>query len=122
MTIYELLDKNGISYTKINVKKGMNMFKIGNTNVLFKVNNNNQFSLQRDVFRILESNCDFYALLLLNSVGKTYYFLDFKNKNNWLKGCFESCDKKEIRLGKIVLNEKSTLNKAISILKTRMEK
>jgi len=38
MTINELLDKYNIYYKKLKAEKGISLFSVGNTNVLFWIN------------------------------------------------------------------------------------
>ena len=48
MTISELLDKHNIKYEKLKADKGINLFKVGNTNVLFWINDGNAFKMKRN--------------------------------------------------------------------------
>lgn len=118
MTINELFDKYEIKYKKIAADKGITLFNIGNMNVMFWMNDGNAFKMKRKWFEALEAGCEKYALFLLDKKTKTYYYIKFLNKNNWLSGSFKGCDKPELFLGKQVLNSQSTLSKIISDLKT----
>ena len=80
MTIHELLDKHNIKYEKLKADKGINLFKVGNTNVLFWINDGNAFKMKRNWFERLEENCDRYALFLYDKKGKQYYYIKFLNK------------------------------------------
>ena len=117
MTINELLDKHDIKYESIKAEKGMNIFKVGTINVLFWINDGNTFKMKRTWFEILENNCEKYNLVLYDKKGKQYYYLKFTNKNNWLSGSFNNCDKPELFLGKQVLNNVSTLGNIVADLK-----
>lgn len=122
MTIIELLDKHNIEYTKIKSEKSMNIFKVGNTNVLFWINDGNSFKMKRAWFETLDKACENYVLFLYDKKGKRYYYVKFRNKNNWLSGSFGNCDKPELFLGKEVLNNVSTLEAIIVDLKKRSKK
>lgn len=117
MTINELLDKYEIKYKSVKVEKGINIFKIGATNILFWINDGNVFKMKRSWFESLDNNCERYNLFLYDKKGKQYYYLKFLNKNNWLSGSFNNCDKPELFLGKQVLNSPSTLGNIIKDLK-----
>lgn len=117
MTIHELLDKHNIKYEKLKADKGINLFKVGNTNVLFWINDGNAFKMKRNWFELLEDNCEKYALFLYDKKGKQYYYIKFLNKNNWLSGSFGNCDKSELFLGKQVLNSPSTIGNILTDLK-----
>lgn len=117
MTINELLDKHNIKYEKIKNDKGINLFKVGNTNVLFWINDGNAFKMKRKWFELLEENCEKYALFLYDKKSKQYYYIKFLNKNNWLSGSFDNCDKSELFLGKQVLNSPSTIGNILVDLK-----
>ena len=45
------------------------------------------------------------------------YFLKLNKNVNWVKSCFETCDKDAIYLGKQVLNSRITENDLIKELK-----
>lgn len=117
MTLGELLTQNGIKFTKVLSQSGLALLKIENTNVLFWNNENNVFKMKREIFEALERNCSSYRLVLLDKEEKKYYYLKFPNMNNWLSNGFNSCDKKELYLGKQVLNCQSTLNSIVMDLK-----
>lgn len=95
----------------------MNLFKVGNTNVLFWINEGNAFKMKRDWFELLEKNCERYTLFLYNKKDKQYYYIKFLNKNNRLSGSFNNCDKPELFLGKQVLNSPSTIGNILADLK-----
>lgn len=122
MTIIELLDKYNIEYTKVKADKSINIFKVGNTNVLFWINNGNAFKMKRVWYDTLEKDCEDYVLFLYDKRDKRYYYVKFANKNNWLSGSFRNCDKPELFLGKQVLNSSNTLESIIKDLKKRNQK
>ena len=117
MTIFEVLDKYDICYTKIGNTMKANMFSVGNINCLFKVNKGNVFKLDRKTFDILRNDCEEYRIILFDSVNKKYYYLKLKNNNNWLSGGFDNCQKDELFLGKQVLNYQNTINSILTELK-----
>jgi hypothetical protein len=81
------------------------VYKIGEKKNLLVINNkNNQFKLSRDWFDYLDFNSLPYSILLLSQFNDEMYYLELNKEHNWVKSCFESCDKEEIFLGKQVLN------------------
>lgn len=58
MTINELLDKHNIKYENIKAEKGISLFRVGNTNVFFWINEGNAFKMKRSWFELLEKNCE----------------------------------------------------------------
>lgn len=117
MTINELLDKHNINYKKLKAEKGISLFSVGITNVFFWISEGNAFKMKRSWFELLENSCESYALFLDDKKGKQYYYIKFLNKNNWLSGSFNNCDKSELFLGKQVLNSPSTLGNILIDLK-----
>lgn len=117
MTIYELLDKYEIKYKNLSSEKSINIFSVGNLNVLFWINDGNVFKMKRKWMEQLSDNCVEYALFLLDKKTKKYYYVKFENKNNWLSGSFINCDKEELFLGKQILNYPSTITKFVSDMK-----
>lgn len=111
MTIDELLEKNELQYEKKKLEAGIMIYKIENINIMFWINEGNDFRMKRKWFEKLESNCDQYAIFGCDKVNKKFYYMKFQNKNNWLSGSFRNCSKSELHLGKQVLNYQSTISK-----------
>lgn len=110
----ELLKKNNISVIKHK--------KIGNTeitkikpelNIVTIFGNDNTFTIKRDVFNDIDKLEEKYAFCLINKREEKIYYLEFKDKNNWLKTSFERSNKEELYFGKIVLQHRITVNDLI---------
>lgn len=94
------------------------IFKIAsNMHIFYLQSKNNQFIVERDLFEYLDSNKLPYSFLLYDSTSRKYYFLDLARKNNWVKSCFDTCNKDEIFLGKQVLNNGVNLEWFINYIK-----
>ncbi len=119
MTVNELLNKHSIKHESIFSEKGIYIFSVGSTNVLFWINEGNSFKMKRDWFEILQKNCEKYVLCLYDRKNNKYYYIKFPNKNNWLSGSFNSCEKEELFLGKQVLNNQSTMGNILVDLKKK---
>lgn len=113
MTISELFDKYNISYEMKQQDKGIQLYKVGKTNLLIWLNDGNVFKLRRKWFNALTADGDRYSLLLFDKTEKKYYYLKFNQRNNWFSEGFLNCDKSEIFLGKQVLNYAKTMNQII---------
>lgn len=113
MKIDKLLKDIGLNYKKEEYDDYINIYKIRdkkNLNIITMVEKGNIFKIDSDLFYYLDNQKELYSFLLIDRVGKSYYYLDFKNKMNWLKSSFERSNKEEIYFGKTVLNNKITEN------------
>ncbi len=119
MTVNELLNKHNIKHESILSERGIYIFSIRNTNVLFWINEGNSFKMKRKWFECLEANCEKYALCLYDRHNNKYYYIKFVNKNNWLSASFKGCDKEELFLGKQVLNNQSTIGNILADMKKK---
>lgn len=119
MTIIDALEKYEIKYSKIKIEKAISIFKVGEMNVLFWINDGNAFEMKRRWFELLAKECLSYALILYDKTNKKYYFIKLPNNNNWVSGSFNNCDKSELFLGKQVLNYPSTINSILKDLKSK---
>ena len=119
MTVDELLNKHNIKHESILSEKGIYIFSVGSTNVLFWINEGNSFKMKRDWFKILQENCEKYILCLYDRKNNKYYYIKFPDKSNWLSGSFNSCGKEELFLGKQVLNNQSTIGNILVDLKKK---
>lgn len=73
MTVIGLLDKYNVPYTRIKSDKAFTLFKVGETNVLFWINDNNVFKMKRKWFELLENDCKQYVLFLYDKQEKKYF-------------------------------------------------
>lgn len=53
MAINELLDKHNIKYEKIKAEKGISLFRVGNINVFFWINEGKAFKMKQSWFELL---------------------------------------------------------------------
>ncbi|MEG1669159.1 hypothetical protein [Chryseobacterium sp.] len=105
MLLTKLLQNNNVPFKLIDTNGKIKIFKILNKlNICFVTERGNQFQLDRDTFDYLNENSIPYWLLLHDTALQKLYLLVLKQENNWVKSCFEGCDKGKIYLGKQVLN------------------
>ncbi|MGF7017745.1 hypothetical protein M2145_001502 [Lachnospiraceae bacterium PF1-21] len=87
------------------------ILKVNNKKMIFCMENkDNVFVMDRDYFDYLDLNSLPYSLLLYESTRKKYYYIELSKSHNWVKACFESCEKDKIYLGKQVLNAEIDIN------------
>ena len=116
MSIENIL--NGIDFKKIDSGSKWSIYKISSKiNLYYAENNCNDFIMERDYFEYLDFNSLPYCLLLKDTSKNTYYFLDMTKGYNWIKSCFNSCDKDKLHLGKQVLNYKISTQDLMTKLK-----
>ena len=98
-------NNNQIPYKKLDGNENYVIYKVKSKKMLLCLKGRkNRFELERDVFDYLDMNKLDYSLLLVD--GNNLFFIELNKKNNWIKSCFESCDKDSIFLGKQVLNHR----------------
>ena len=103
--IEKILMQEKIPYKVIDEDKGYKLIKVNSKMHLFYINSRgNQFMLERDFFDYLDGNTIPYAILCHDIIKNIFYYLKLNKKVNWIKSCFETCDKESIYLGKQVLN------------------
>lgn len=101
----DILKKHKIAYKIIDEETNIKLLKINSKlHVLCIYNKNNKFTMERDYYEYLDGNSIPYSVFLKDTSTGRMYYLDFTRGFNWVKGCFESCDKDELFLGKQVLN------------------
>lgn len=116
MNINEILNDMGIKYKEQEYDDYINIYKLGNQksiNLITMMEKGNIFKIDSDLFYYLDNQKELYAFLLIDRIDKKYYYLDFKDKRNWLKSSFDRSNKDEIYFGKIVLNNKITKDNLI---------
>ncbi|BES63910.1 hypothetical protein SANA_03490 [Gottschalkiaceae bacterium SANA] len=119
MNFTDCLIRNGIVFKKQEYNDNCILFKIKNAiNIVFMNENSSSFKLDRDLFYYLINQNLPYAFVLFNKKENKVFYLEFKDKINWLASSFERCNKNSLYLGKIVLNNQSdemTILKQIQI-------
>lgn len=113
MTIKEIFDKYNIKYKSIQENKDMQLFRIGETNVLVKFYDNNTYKFKREWYNSLIDNTEKYALLIIDKKLKKQYFMKFKVEYNWFSDGFTNCDKPELFIGKQMLDYSSQMNSIV---------
>lgn len=110
MKIEKILQEIEVDFKVIDEENNMKMIKIPNKlQICIIEQKGNQFMFERDIFEYLDSNSLPYSLLLQDITQNKYYYLHFRKKINWVKACFDGCDKDKIFLGKQVLNSQISL-------------
>lgn len=112
------LKKSNVEYKVIDSEGNTSIIKInGKIHMLYIHNRGNQFQVERDFFEYIDGNSIPYVILCEDDNTHILYFLKLNKNVNWVKSCFETCDKESIYLGKQVLNSKVTENELIKMLK-----
>ena len=73
--------------------------------------------MERDFFDYLDGNTIPYSVLCHDTASGKMYYIKLNKNVNWIKSCFETCDKDAIYLGKQVLNaevSEETLRKELN--------
>ena len=110
MDFAKFLKENKIAYKEKGYKPNIKLYKIGEKkpiNVAAIYNSNNIFMVDRDLFFYLNNQKENYSFLLFDTSEKKTYYLEFKNKTNWLASAFERTNKEKLYFGKVVLNYKT---------------
>lgn len=115
--IEKILIQEKIPYKVIDEDKGYKLIKVNFQMHLFYMNNRgNQFLMERDFFDYLDGNSISYAILCHDISKNIYYYLKLDKNVNWIKSCFETCDKESIYLGKQVLNSRISETELCKVL------
>lgn len=116
--IENILKKSNVEYKVIDSEGNTSIIKInGKMHMLYIHNRGNQFQVERDFFEYIDGNSIPYVILCEDDNTHILYFLKLNKNVNWVKSCFETCDKESIYLGKQVLNSKVTEDELIKMLK-----
>lgn len=113
MKIEEILNEENIIYKTQEYDDNTKIYKIGYSkkiNIVTIKEKGNVFKLNIDLFYYLDNQKDLYSFLLTDLDKNQSYYLEFKEKNNWIKSSFERSRKEEIYFGKIVLNNRINMN------------
>lgn len=119
--IERILKVEKIPYKLIDKDESFKLIKINSKHHIFYMSSiNNQFLMERDFFDYLDGNSIPYSILCYDASKSAYYYLKLNKKVNWIKSCFETCDKESIYLGKQVLNARVSEIELYEILKKLM--
>lgn len=103
--IEKILNSEKINYKLIDEDKGIKLVKVNSKmHILYLYGKGNKFLMERDFFDYLDGNAIPYAILCHDVSNGKMYYLKLNKDVNWMKSCFETCDKDTIYLGKQVLN------------------
>lgn len=118
MWLNEILDKNSIKYKVQEYDDDIYIYKVENkANVVVISSTTSIFSLDRELFYYLSNQNKLYSFVLMNSQDDKVFYLEFRDKINWLNSSFERSDKEELYFGKIVLNNQSNMENIIQKIK-----
>lgn len=121
MEIKRLMKEKNISFNNQEYDDNTTLFKIEKKINLVRIEGKTStFSLERDLFYYLDNQKIPYSFLLINSMDKRIFYLDFKSKKNWLSSGFERSDKENLYFGKIVLNNQCDLETVMKKINRRL--
>lgn len=102
--VEHLLKKEGISYKLIDDDDNFKLLKINSKiHMFYMFQKGNKFLLDRDFFDYLDGNSIPYCILCHDTLNEKMYYLKLNKSTNWVKSCFETCDKDGLYLGKNVM-------------------
>lgn len=105
LKIEEILKNEKIGYKVIDEDTNVKILKVeAKIHIFCMESKGNQFVINRDYFEYLDSNSLPYNLFLQDILNHKNYYIELPKAHNWVKSCFETCDKENIYLGKQVLN------------------
>ena len=116
----EILKNNNIDFTSEKVSSNITLLKVGKIkkkNIVLLISKDTIFKLKREFFNYLDGNPNPYGFWFINSSYNEMYYLEFRDKINWLSTSFSRTEKSEIYFGKEVLNNKKSKAEIINILK-----
>lgn len=116
--IEKILKEETISYKVIDEDKNLKLLKIdGRMHLFYMKKNGNQFMMERDYFEYLDGNSIPYSIVCHDTSKDIFYYLKLNKDVNWIKSCFDTCDKESIYLGKQVLNEQKSVKEIVEYLR-----
>lgn len=116
--INELLKNNNINVIEHRKMGKVEITKVNSEwNIVTIFSKSNIFTIKRDLFEYIDKLNEKYAFCLIDKKEDKVYYMEFKNKNNWLKSSFDSCKKDELFFGKIVLQNRVTVSELITKIK-----
>lgn len=115
--IEKILDKNNIAYKVIDGEGNTTIIKINGKLLCFIYIIKEINFKWKGFFEYIDGNSIPYVILCEDDNTHVLYYLKLNKKANWVKSCFDTCDKDVIYLGKQVLNSKVTETDLIKELK-----
>lgn len=102
--IEKVLNIANIPYMVIDEGEGIKLIKVNSKiHILYLCCKGNIFLLERDFFEYIDGNSIPYAILCYDCSAMKMYYLKLNKNVNWVKSCFNTCEKDSIYLGKEVL-------------------
>lgn len=109
--IEKVLNTVNIPYKVIDEDEGIKLIKVNaKIHILYMHCKGNVFLLERDYFEYIEGNSIPYAILCYDCSAMKLYYLRLNKNANWVKSCFNTCDKDSIYLGKEILKAQISEN------------
>lgn len=121
MNQLKILKNNNIDFSSERLSNNKILLKIGEVkkrNVILLTSEDSAFTLKRELFNYLNGSLYLYSFWFINLTSGKMYYLEFKDKKNWLATSFSRTTKNEIYFGKEVLNNKKTVEEIINIFKS----
>lgn len=110
MKIENLLQEIGLDFKVIDEENNMKIIKIPTKLQICVISQKGtQFLFEREIFEYLDNNSLPYCLLLQDTSQNKYFYLPLRKEVNWVKSCFDGCNKDKIFLGKQVLNAQTSV-------------
>ncbi|MDF2892079.1 MAG: hypothetical protein K0R80_2446 [Clostridia bacterium] len=122
--LQNLMREKGIEYKFQEYDSNVYLFKVGNEkkiNIITMEENSSTFKIDRDLFFYIDNQKEMYAFLLINTAEDKTYYLEFLDKNNWLKTSFDRSDKESIFFGKIVLQHRVNIEEILLKILSRIK-
>lgn len=111
MITIEFLKSLNITYKEIEYSDDITIYKLNNShNLVVCLSKDSTFKIERDLFFYLDNQSIGYSFLLINISDEKYFFLEYNKISRWIKSSFESCEKDVIYFGKIVLQNRISIN------------
>ena len=99
--IEKILKINKIPYKLIDEDSDFKLVKVNSKiHILYLFGKGNRFLMERDYFEYLDGNTIPYSILCHDITNNKMYYLKLNKNANWVKSCFETCEKDCIYLGK----------------------
>ncbi len=102
--IEKLLKRSTVLYKVIDEDDGMKLIKVNSQlHILYLFGNSNVFLMEREFFDYIDANSIPYSILCHDTSANKLYYLKLNKSTNWVKSCFNTCDKDALYLGREVL-------------------
>ncbi len=109
--IEKLLMDSKVPYKLIDEDDGFKLVKINSKlHVLYLYGEGNKFLMERDFFDYIDGNTIPYSILCHDTLNNKLYYLKLNKNVNWVKSCFQTCDKDSLHLGKNVFDALMSVN------------